>query len=322
MSRNKTGPEVPRIADLEAAQQRIRPWVHHTPVLTSSFVDGATGAEVFFKCENFQKVGAFKIRGAVNAVFALDEAQLRRGVAAHSSGNHAQALALAARLRGARATIVMPEDSSAVKIAAVRGYGAEIVFCPPGAAAREAAIQRVLDETGATLIHPFNDRRIIAGQGTAAKELLEEIPRLDMVLAPVGGGGLLSGTVLAVEAVSPDTEVVGTEPEAADDAARSLARGSIQPAVDPPRTIADGLRTQLGELTFAMIRAGVARIVTVEESAIIDAMRTLWMRMKIVIEPSAAVPAAALLGGRIEVTGRRVGVILSGGNVDLDALPW
>lgn len=313
---------IPSSADLIEAHERIRPLVHQTPVMTSSHLDDRCDARVFFKCENFQRIGAFKFRGACNAVFSLSQEELDRGVAAHSSGNHAQALALAARLRGTQATIVMPKDSAAVKLAAVADYGAEIVLCEPGARARESAIAQVIDETGATLIHPFNDARIIAGQGTAAKELCEEVPELDLILAPVGGGGLLSGTVLAARTCSPNTEVVGTEPADADDAARSLASGSIQPAIDPPTTIADGLRTQLGELTFAMIGAGVERIVTVEESAIIEAMRTIWMRMKILIEPSAAVPVAALLSGQLDLSGERVGVILSGGNVDLDALPW
>lgn len=322
MSRSQRVPDLPTADDLMAAHERLRPHAHHTPVLTSSYLDEQCGAQVFLKCENLQKVGAFKFRGACNAVFSLTREELARGVVAHSSGNHAQALALAARLRGAQATIVMPENSAAVKLAAVADYGARIVTCPPGTAARESALTRVMDQTGATLIHPFNDARIIAGQGTAAKELLEEIPELDLLLAPVGGGGLLSGTCLAVQSISPETRVIGAEPLAADDAARSLASGSIQPAIDPPTTIADGLRTCLGELTFAMIRAGVEGIVTVEEAAIIEAMRTVWMRMKILIEPSAAVPVAALLAADFDVTGKRVGVILSGGNVDLDALPW
>lgn len=290
--------------------------------MTSTFVDASCGARVFFKCENLQKIGAFKFRGACNAVFSLSDEELSRGVVAHSSGNHAQALALAARLRGTRATIVMPKNSAVVKIAAVEDYGAEVVLCPPGTDARESATAHVLRETGGTLVHPFNDPRIIAGQGTAAKELLETVPDLDLILAPVGGGGLLSGTALAASSLSPGTLVVGAEPAEADDAARSLATGSIQPAVDPPRTLADGLRTSLGELTFAMIRSDVERIVTVPEEAIVEAMRTIWMRMKLLIEPSAAVPVAALLGTDLDVTGSRVGVILSGGNVDLDHLPW
>jgi threonine dehydratase len=315
-------PNLPTADDLLDAHERIRPHAHRTPVLTSHYLDGECGARVFFKCENLQKIGAFKFRGACNAVYSLTQEELDRGVVAHSSGNHAQALALAARLRGAQATIVMPENSAAVKLSAVADYGARIVLCPPGTEARETALERVMADTGATLVHPFNDARIIAGQGTAAKELLEEIPELDFILAPVGGGGLLSGTALAVQSGSPETLVIGAEPCAADDAARSLTSGTIQPAIDPPRTIADGLRTCLGELTFAMIKTGVERIVTVEEAAIVEAMRTVWMRMKILIEPSAAVPVAALLGSDFDVSGKRVGVILSGGNVDLDSLPW
>jgi threonine dehydratase len=317
-----TASTLPSAADLSQAHARIQPYVHHTSVLTSTYIDQRCGAQVFFKCENFQKVGAFKFRGACNAVFSLSEDELARGVVTHSSGNHAQALALAARLRGARATIVMPENSAAVKIDAVADYGAEIVLCAPGTEARESALARIQAETGGTLVHPFNDTRIIAGQGTATKEMLEEIPEIDLLLAPIGGGGLLSGTILAAKSLSPETSVVGTEPLAADDAARSLAAGSIQPAIDPPTTVADGLRTCLGDLTFQMIHSGVSQIVTVDEDAIIEAMRTVWMRMKILIEPSAAVPVAALLGDNLEVRGRRVGVILSGGNVDLDALPW
>ena len=312
----------PTAADLNDAHRRIEPYAHRTPLLTSSDFDDRCGARVFFKCENLQKIGAFKFRGACNAVFSLDEKELERGVVAHSSGNHAQALALAARLRGARATIVMPENSAAVKIAAVEDYGAEVILCPPGTEARESTTSLVLAETGATLVHPFDDPRIIAGQATAAKEVFEEVSDLDLILAPIGGGGLLSGTALAASTFSPGTAVVGAEPKAADDAARSLASGAIQPAIDPPRTVADGLRTCLSELTFAMIRSGVRRIVTVDEEAIIEAMRTVWMRMKILIEPSAAVPVAALLGDDLDVADQRVAVILSGGNVDLDALPW
>lgn len=314
--------QLPSPVDLTRAHDRIAPLVHRTPVVTSAYFDHQCSARIFFKCENLQKIGAFKFRGACNAVFSLTDEDLKRGVVAHSSGNHAQALALAARLRNTRATIVMPENSAAVKIAAVEDYGARVVFCPPGTEARESALEEVIIETGGTLVHPFNDPRIIAGQGTAAKEMLEEVPDLDLILAPVGGGGLLSGTILAASALSPQTEVVGAEPTAADDAARSLAEGSIQPAIDPPRTVADGLRTCLGELTFAMISSGVSQIVTVDEAAIIEAMRTVWMRMKILIEPSAAVPVAALSSGELDVSGRRVGIILSGGNVDLDSLPW
>lgn len=307
--------------ELTEARSRIEPYAHRTPVLTSAHFDHLTGAELFFKCENFQKVGAFKFRGACNAVFSLSPQELERGVVAHSSGNHAQALALAARLRGTRATIVMPENATAIKLAAVRSYGAEVVLCQPTQESREGETARIVETTGASLIHPFNDSRIVAGQSTAAQELLEDVADLEVILAPVGGGGLLSGCALAAHHYSPTTRVVGTEPAAADDAARSLEAGRILPAV-PPATIADGLLTSLGELTFAIIRDHVERIVTVDEAAIVEAMRAVWERMKILIEPSSAVPVAALLKGGLEVRGQRVGVILSGGNVDLDRLPW
>ena len=311
----------PGLPELTAARARIERYAHRTPVLTSAHFDHLTGAELFFKCENFQKVGAFKFRGACNAVFSLSPQELERGVVAHSSGNHAQALALAARLRGTRATIVMPENATAIKVAAVRDYGAEVVLCQPTQESREGETARIVETTGASLIHPFNDSRIVAGQSTAAQEFLEDVTDLEVILAPVGGGGLLSGCALAAHHYSPATRVVGTEPAAADDAARSLAAGRILPAV-PPATIADGLLTSLGELTFAIIRDHVERIVTVDEAAIVEAMRAVWERMKILIEPSSAVPVAALLNGDPEVRGRRVGVILSGGNVDLDRLPW
>jgi threonine dehydratase len=307
--------------DLKEAEARIRPHAHRTPVLTSSYLDERTGAKLFFKCENFQRIGAFKFRGATNAVFSLAPEELERGVVAHSSGNHAQALALAARLRGTGATIVMPTTASAVKVAAVRGYGAQVVPCQPTVEDREQETERVLRETGGTLIHPYNDRRIIAGQATAAMELLEQVEGLDLILAPVGGGGLLSGTTLAAHHFSPPTRVVGVEPAAADDAYRSLAAGEILPSVDP-QTIADGLLTSLGDLTFAVISRLTHSIVTVTEEAIVEAMRTVWERMKIIIEPSAAVPVASLLAGAVDPAGQRVGVILSGGNVDLDQLPW
>ena len=307
--------------ELRAALERIRPHVHRTPVLTSAFFDQRFGAQIHFKCENFQKVGAFKIRGATNAVLSLSDEELARGVVADSSGNHGQALALAARLRGAKARVVMPSSASAVKVAAVRGYGAEVIRCPPTMEGRRAETERVLRETGATLVHPFNNLRVIAGQATAAMELLEDVPGLDLVLAPVGGGGLLSGTALAAHHFAPGTRVVGVEPAAADDAYRSLETGRIQPSVEP-RTVADGLLTSLGEHTFTVIRSLVESIVTVGEESIVDAMRLVWERMKIIIEPSAAVPVAAPLEEKLDIQGLRVGIILSGGNVDLEHLPW
>ncbi len=314
-------PEAPKLADIERAAERIRPHAHRTPVLTSSALDQRTGAQLFFKCENFQKVGAFKFRGAANAVFSLSDAEASRGVATHSSGNHAQALALAARLRGVPAHIVMPDNSPKVKVEAVRGYGGRIVFCRPTQAERERTLAEVVRETGAAFIHPYDDPRVIAGQATAARELLDEVQDLDLLLAPVGGGGLASGTALSAHYLSDRTRVIAAEPAGADDAFRSLREGRIVPS-ENPRTVADGLRTSLGRLTFPILRALLAEVVTVSEEGIIAAMRLVWERMKILIEPSAAVPVAALLDGAVQARGLRVGVILSGGNIDLDALPW
>jgi threonine dehydratase len=311
----------PAFKDIQAAHERIKPFIHRTPVLTCSAVNDLCGAELFFKCENFQKAGAFKIRGAANTVLSLPAGEAEKGVATHSSGNHAAALALAARWRGIRAYVVMPENTPAVKKDAVGGYGAEIVYCAPTLKAREAGLEAVVRKTGAVFVHPYNDPRIIAGQGTAALELLEDVPDLDTVMAPVGGGGLLSGTALAVKALSPQTAVIAAEPAEADDACRSFHAGRIIPSVDP-KTIADGLRTSLGELTFAVIRQNVQDIVTVSEAGIVHGMRTIWERMKIVVEPSAAVPLAALLERRLDLSGQRAGIILSGGNASLDRLPW
>jgi threonine dehydratase len=278
-------------------------------------------AELFFKCENFQKVGAFKFRGACNAVFSLSDDGASRGVATHSSGNHAAAVALAAQLRGVEALIVMPKNAPSVKVAAVAGYGGKIVFCEPTLDARESTLTKVVEETRAAFVHPYNDHRVIAGQGSAALELLEEVVGLDVVMTPVGGGGLLSGTALAVSELSPATRVVGAEPEGADDAYHSLQQGRIIPSLEP-RTVADGLLTSLGDLTFPIIKAHVHEIVTVSEEAILSGMRHVWERMKIVIEPSAAVPVGVLMEKKIDLSGARIGVILSGGNVDLEKLPW
>lgn len=312
---------MPAFADIQAAAERIRPYVHRTPVLTCQSLDARVGARVFLKCENLQKVGAFKFRGACSAVFSLSEAQATRGVATHSSGNHAQALALAARLRGIPAYIVMPANAPAVKQAAVAGYGGIITLCEPTQAAREATLAQVVAETGAEVVHPYNDERVIAGQGTAALELLADAPDLDVIIAPVGGGGLLSGVALATKALSPHVRVIAGEPAGADDAFRSLAARQIVPSV-APQTIADGLLTSLGSLTFPLIREHVDQIVTVSEAAIIAAMRFLWERAKLVVEPSGAVSVAVLWEGKIDLRGLRVGVILSGGNVDLTHLPW
>lgn len=307
-------------AVLEAAR-RIQPYVHRTPVLTCRTLNRLTEAELFFKAENFQKVGAFKARGACNAVWALPEATARRGVITHSSGNHGAALAYAAGLRGIPATVVMPEDAPPVKRAAVAGYGAQIVTSGSHPLDRERQLEALLAETGATFIHPSNDPWVIAGQGTAALELLEEVPDLELVMTPVGGGGLLAGTALAVAGRSPHTRVLAAEPAAVDDAARSFRDGRLYPPTGAP-TIADGLRTSLGDLNFPLIRAHVSDILTVSEAGIVAAMRLLWERMKIIVEPSAAVPVAALLEHPARFRGQRVGVILSGGNVDLARLPW
>ena len=311
----------PTLADIRTAAERIRPFAHRTPVLTCASLDRAVGAQVFLKCENLQRVGAFKFRGACNAVFSLSGQEAARGVVCHSSGNHAQALALAARLRGIPAHIVMPSSAPGVKKAAVAGYGGQITFCEPTLAAREATQAEVVARTGATIVHPYSDARVIAGAGTAALELLQEHPELDVVLAPVGGGGLLSGTAIAAQGLAPAIRVIAAEPALADDAFRSLAAGRILPS-ENPRTIADGLLTSLGELNFPIIQERVERIVTVSEAGIVAAMKFVWERAKLVIEPSAAVPVALLWERRIDLTGLRVGVILSGGNVDLDKLPW
>ena len=312
-------PAIPDFAAIEQAARRIAGLAHRTPVLTSTFFNRRTGAELFFKCENFQKVGAFKFRGACNAIGALAPDQGRRGIVTHSSGNHGQAVALAARLKGYPATVVMPDNAARVKIEAVRDYGAEIVFCAPTTPARAAAVEQLLTERGGVFIPPYDHPDVIAGQGTAALELMRDVPDLDIVIAPVGGGGLISGTAIAVKHLRPQCRVIAAEPANADDAARSFRSGNIEP-VATTTTIADGLRTSLGELTFAVIRRHVDDVVTVSEESIIAAMRQVWERMKIIIEPSCAVPLAAILEGKVEVRGRRVGIIITGGNVDLDAI--
>ena len=313
--------DFPTIEDIRRAAERIKPHVHRTPVLRCASLDRMTGCRLFFKAENFQKVGAFKFRGATNAVLSLTDEQVRRGVATHSSGNHAAALALAAARRGMQAYIVMPENTPEIKRKAVAGYGGRITFCQPTLHAREEGLEAVVRKTGAVFIHSSNDPRVIAGQGTAALELLEDVPDLDVVIAPVGGGGLMSGTALAVSAVSPQTTLIGAEPKGADDAYRSLKAGHIIPA-ENPQTIADGLLTSLGSYTFPILRQHLERIVTVSETTIVQAMRHVWERMKIIIEPSAAVALAAILEAEWGQAGKRVGVILSGGNVNLDQLPW
>ena len=309
------------INSILAAHERIRQYVHRTPVLTSERFNEACGAWLFFKCENFQKVGAFKARGATNAVFALDDEAAQRGVATHSSGNHGAAVSRAAKLRGIPAHIVMPSNSAKLKIRAVESYGAQIIFCEPTEEAREATCAEVIKKTGAMLIHSFENEHVIAGQGTAALELLKDIPDLDIVICPVGGAGLLCGTAVAAKAMRPKIKVIAVEPANADDAAQSFRTGR-RLVTEKKFTIADGLRTNVGEPNFAIIQRYVDDIVTVSEEAIISAMRTIWETMKIVIEPSAAVPYAAILERAMDVNGKRVGIILTGGNVDLDALPW
>ena len=312
---------IPDLQTIRQAAERIKPYVHRTPVLTSQSINQILGATFYFKCENLQKVGAFKSRGACNAVFSLSEDEVEKGVATHSSGNHAQALARAAMIRGCKAYIVMPETSARVKSDAVKGYGGEITFCKPTLQARESTLEDVIKRTGAKEIHPYNDYRIIAGQATAAMELLEETGYLDIIMAPVGGGGLLSGTALSTSYLSPGTKVIAAEPAGADDAYRSFTSGRFVPSVDP-KTIADGLLTSLGSLTFPIILDKVHRIFTVSEDSIIAAMRLTWERMKIIIEPSSAVPLAAVMENREDFAGEKIGIIISGGNISLDKLPW
>ena len=311
----------PDLDTIQETARRIEPFINRTPVLSSGSLNEMMGMQLFFKCENFQKVGAFKFRGATNAVRTLSDQDAERGVATHSSGNHAAALALAARQRNIPAHIVMPDNAPRVKKNAVAGYGANIVFCPPTLADREATLEKVVAETGAAFIHPYDDYRIIAGQATAARELLEEIPDLDVIIAPVGGGGLASGTCLSTHFISPDTRVIGAEPAGADDAYLSLQTGILQPQLNP-QTVADGLRTALSVKTFNILREHMQAILTVQETGIISAMRLILERMKIVIEPSSAVPLAAVRENMTEFKGLRIGIIISGGNVDFDHLPW
>ena len=304
---------------IEEAHERIKPFIHKTPVLTSKTLNSISGVEVFFKCENFQKIGAFKIRGGMNAVLSLTQVKRKKGIATHSSGNHAQAIAYAAREVETKAYIVMPNNSPHVKVDAVKGYGAEIFFCEPNQQAREKKLQEVVEKTGAAFIHPYNDDHVIAGQATAAKELIGEIPSLDYIMTPVGGGGLLSGTLLSAHYFSPSTLVYAGEPEGAADAILSLKNGQIEKAPFV-NTIADGLLTTLGDKTFSIIREYVKDIFTVSDEEIIAAMRLVYERMKIVVEPSGVVPLAALLKNKNLFTGKKVGIIFSGGNVELKKL--
>jgi len=313
--------EIPGFDDVIAAHERIRPHTHETPVLTSTFLNRMTGAELFFKCENFQKAGAFKVRGASNAVFGLPDAKLSRGVATHSSGNHALSLSYAAGRRGIPCTVVMPRTAPQAKKDAVRGYGGVIVECEPSTTSREAVFAEVVAKSGADFVHPYNDPRVIAGQATCSRELLGQVPSLDAVIAPIGGGGMVSGTCLTLSNLAPGVEIYAAEPEQADDAARSFRAGHII-ADDAPVTVADGLKVPLKELTWHFVQRHVTDILTASEQEIIDAMKLTWARMKIVIEPSCAVPLAAILKNPEVFRGKRVGVIITGGNVDLDKLPW
>lgn len=313
--------DIPTYKDVVEAYTFVREFAHRTPILRSGSLDKETGGKLYFKCENFQKTGAFKFRGAINAVMSLGDEDAKNGVCTHSSGNHAAALALAAQKRGIESYVVMPETAPDVKKNAVARYGAKIFFCRPTLEARESLLAEVAAESGATEIHPYDNFYVIAGQGTAAKEMLEDGPDLDMVLIPVGGGGLLAGTALSVTQLSPRAKIVACEPAGADDAYRSFRQGDIVPSINP-NTIADGLLTSLGERNFAIIREKVDQIVTVSEESIIQAMRLIWERMKIVIEPSSAVPLGAILDGKIEPRNQKAGIIISGGNLDLGKLPF
>jgi len=312
---------LPSIQDVRKAAERIKPYIHRTPVLSSKSINQLVGADIYFKCENFQKVGAFKYRGATNAVQSLSKEKIIKGVATHSSGNHAQALALAAKMRNTKAYIVMPSNSSKVKVEAVKGYGAEIIFCEPTLEARESTLEDVVKKTGATFIHPYNNFNVISGQGTSALELISDVSNLDYIITPVGGGGLLSGTLTTTSALSPSTKVIAAEPEGADDAYRSLIENRIVPSVNP-KTICDGLLTSLGEMTFEIIRKNIYKIITVSDETVIRAMRLIWERMKIIVEPSSAITLGILFDNKIDLKGSKIGIILSGGNVDLEKLPW
>ncbi len=312
---------IPTYDDVLAAHARIMPHVHKTPVLTSTFFNDLTGAELFFKCENFQKAGVFKARGASNAVFGLDDAQAARGVATHSSGNHGLSLSYAAGRRGIRAQVVMPRTAPEAKKAAVRGYGGEVVECEPSTTSREAVFAEVVAKSGADFIHPYNDPRVIAGQATCSRELIEQTGGLDAVVAPIGGGGMISGTCLTLSNIAPDTQIFAAEPKQADDAYRSFKAGHII-ADDAPVTVADGLKVPLKDLTWHFVSNHVTDILLAEEQEIIDAMYLIWQRLKIVAEPSSAVPLATILKNKDVFAGKRVGIIITGGNVDLGSLPW
>lgn len=312
---------IPRKKDIIDASFRIKNYIHRTPVLTSDLINQIFDCELFFKCENFQKVGAFKSRGAINATLSLSKDEVKNGVCTHSSGNHAQALARAAKLFNINAYIVMPKNAPDVKVAAVKQYGGDITFCEPTLEARESTLKKIILKTGANEIHPYNDYRIICGQATAAMEFFEDIPNLNKIIVPVGGGGLLSGTALSTRYFSSKTKIIAAEPEMANDAFRSFYEGNFIPSINP-KTIADGLLTSLGSLTYPIILKHVDQIITANEKNIIEAMRIIWERMKLIVEPSSAVPLAALIENKIDIKGQKIGIILSGGNVDLAKLPW
>ncbi|GEP12314.1 beta-hydroxyaspartate dehydratase BhcB [Methylobacterium gnaphalii] len=312
---------IPTFSDVLVAHDRIKPFIHRTPVLTSSFINELCGAELFFKCENFQKAGAFKARGAVNAVFGLNEDQASLGVATHSSGNHGSCLSYAAGRRGIPCTVVMPHTAPQAKKDAVRGYGARIVECEPSTSSREAVFAEVVSKSGAEFVHPYADPRVIAGQATCSKELVEQVEGIEVVIAPIGGGGMVSGSCLTLSNLAPDIQIYAAEPEQADDACRSFKAGHII-ADDAPQTIADGLKVPLTDITWNFVKNHVADILTASDNEIIDAMKLTWRRMKIVIEPSSAVSLATIFKNKQVFAGRRVGVILTGGNVDIEKLPW
>ncbi len=312
---------IPTFDDVLAAEIRIRPYIHRTPVMTSTYLNGLTGAELYFKCENFQKAGAFKARGASNAVFGLSDEVAAKGVATHSSGNHGQSLSYAAGRRGIKATVIMPNTAPEPKKAAVRGYGGEVLECEPSTAARERMLENFVAETGADFVHPYNDPRVIAGQGTCARELHDEVGPLDAIVAPIGGGGMISGTCISMTVLSPDTKVYAAEPEQADDVYRSFHAGTLIED-DAPQTIADGLKVSMRPRTWHFVSTYVHDVLLASEQEIIDAMYLTWQRMKIIIEPSCAVPLATILKNKHLFAGQKVGVILTGGNVDLKKLPW
>lgn len=312
---------IPTFQDMLDAHERIKPYIHRTPVLTSSYFNELTGAELFFKCENFQKAGAFKVRGASNAVFGLSDEDAAKGVCTHSSGNHALSLSYAAGRRGIPCNVVMPRTAPEAKKAAVRGYGGTITECEPSTTSREEVFAQVQAETGGDFVHPYNDPRVIAGQGTCSREFLEQTDGVDMMVAPIGGGGMISGTCLTLSNLAPEVKIIASEPENADDAYRSFKAGHII-ADDAPETIADGLKVPLKERTWHFVSNHVTDILTASEQEIIDAMKLTWQRMKLVMEPSCAVPLATILKNKEMFAGKRVGVIVTGGNVDLDKLPW